>query len=334
MVEETLKQHSPDEGFRKRLQDKLHWRRMWITDIGCIKGCLDYLGRDVSIPWLMGGTGHAFTINIAPSVCPSAPTAWDKSLFYELGRNLGFTIEAVSAHQSQPDFAEKQKLAWDKVRQALDKGLPCYGWNLDGPIFCVIHGYDKQGYLFRGPGGDDDHKPWQELGSGPIGLLQVWVLSAVEPAEDAKTVREALEYAVQVGKGGDDLIGPPSKLGLPGYDLWISEVEVGRYDGFGIAYNAACWAQCRYYAVEFLREASQRIDEHLELWEEAIQRYGTVSENLAKVVAMYPFEPQLSRSFDYDVSEGTRHIAAGYIRRARHAEEIGLRTLATLARRL
>lgn len=329
MVEETLKQHTPDEGFRKRLEEKLRWSQMWITDVGCIKGCLDYLGKEVSAPWLMGGTGHAFVINIAPSVCPSAPTAWNKDRFYELGRNVGFTTDTVFAHRSQPDFAARQKLAWDTIRRALDDGRPCYGWNLVDPIFYVIYGYDKQGYLFR-----DGHKPWQELGNTLIGLLQVWVLSALEPADDAKTVRDALEYAVELSEGGDDLVGPPSKLGLPGYDLWLRELEAGQADGFGMAYNATCWAQCRYFAVAFLREAAGRIGGHQKLWEDAIASYRIVFENLARVNALYPFNSALSAGFEYDMSEETRNVAVGYISEARQAEEAGLRVLRELAGRL
>lgn len=37
---------------------------LWTTHIGCIKGCCDYNGMDISTPWIYGGTGHAFVINI------------------------------------------------------------------------------------------------------------------------------------------------------------------------------------------------------------------------------------------------------------------------------
>jgi len=34
-----------------------------VERLDCIKGCLDYLGRDISFPWLYGGTGHAFIVS-------------------------------------------------------------------------------------------------------------------------------------------------------------------------------------------------------------------------------------------------------------------------------
>jgi hypothetical protein len=40
----------------------LDWKPMWVTHLGCLKGCLDYLKIDVSDAWLFGGTGHAFII--------------------------------------------------------------------------------------------------------------------------------------------------------------------------------------------------------------------------------------------------------------------------------
>lgn len=42
----------------------LRWKPHNVTHLGCIKGCLNYLGVEVSDPWLYGATGHAFIINI------------------------------------------------------------------------------------------------------------------------------------------------------------------------------------------------------------------------------------------------------------------------------
>jgi hypothetical protein len=38
--------------------DDLRIRQRFIERPGCIAGCLDDLGGDVSLPWLYGGTGH------------------------------------------------------------------------------------------------------------------------------------------------------------------------------------------------------------------------------------------------------------------------------------
>lgn len=44
--------------------DNLKWRPRWISHLGSIKRCLEYLNLDVSDGWLYDSTGHAFIINI------------------------------------------------------------------------------------------------------------------------------------------------------------------------------------------------------------------------------------------------------------------------------
>ena len=47
----------------KRL-DNLNWQPRFISHLGSIKGCLEYLNLDISNGWLYGATGHAFVINV------------------------------------------------------------------------------------------------------------------------------------------------------------------------------------------------------------------------------------------------------------------------------
>lgn len=64
----------------------LNWTPAWTSLVGCIHGCLKHLGIDPGFSWLYGGTGHAFIINMSQDgSCPSRPTAWNTSRFYELG---------------------------------------------------------------------------------------------------------------------------------------------------------------------------------------------------------------------------------------------------------
>ena len=44
--------------------ERLRWKAHNVTHLGCIKGCLNHLGIEVSDPWLYGATGLAFIINI------------------------------------------------------------------------------------------------------------------------------------------------------------------------------------------------------------------------------------------------------------------------------
>ncbi len=51
----------------KELKD-LRWKNHWITHLGCIKGCLEYLKKDVSDAWLFGASGTAFLLNMGDGV--------------------------------------------------------------------------------------------------------------------------------------------------------------------------------------------------------------------------------------------------------------------------
>ncbi|MCU0520430.1 MAG: hypothetical protein MUF84_07055 [Anaerolineae bacterium] len=101
-----------------------HWVPRWVSHLGCVKGCLSFLGINGSDAWLYGGTGHAFVINLHDEVCPSGPTAWNYGKLSMLGANLGYRTDCVFGSKHQDDFPEQQKRAWDSVRWAIDRGQP------------------------------------------------------------------------------------------------------------------------------------------------------------------------------------------------------------------
>ena len=73
---------------RKELKG-LRWKPAWISHMGCLAGCAEYLGVKLARPWLYGGTAHAFALNIHEDVCPSGPTAWDTRMIGRLAPNVG-----------------------------------------------------------------------------------------------------------------------------------------------------------------------------------------------------------------------------------------------------
>ena len=151
----------------KKLEN-CQWRPRWVSHLDCIRGCLGFLGIEISEAWLCGGTGHAFVINLHEQVCTSGPTAWKTVKLFQLGENLGYKLDGVFEFKQQDDFAGPQKRAWEHARQAIDQGRPCHGWELEVPEYFVIHGYDDgdddsvAGYTHSGPGCDEGKgpKPW------------------------------------------------------------------------------------------------------------------------------------------------------------------------------
>ena len=75
--------------------ENLKWSPKWVSHLGCVKGCLDFLGIEITDAWLYGGTGHAFIINIGEDSCPSGPTAWKTMMLFEQGLALGYEIKGV-----------------------------------------------------------------------------------------------------------------------------------------------------------------------------------------------------------------------------------------------
>ena len=146
--------------------------------LGCMKGSLDYLGIEVSRPWLAGVTGQAFVIGIAPDVCLSSVSAcledeYADGTMARLGRNLGYDLEY---HRFDGRDPNKRAIAWQRFQAAIDAGRPCYGYF----NFCyqLYVGYDADGF-YIGDGATN-------AGQGPFSMLDVdgdsWSLCIVGPA--------------------------------------------------------------------------------------------------------------------------------------------------------
>ena len=319
-----------------RVLRNLRWAPSWVSHLGCIRGCIDYLGIEMTDGWLYGGTGHAFVLNVhEDGSCPSGPTAWNHRVIFTLGENLGFSIAGVTGGKESGELPGAQERAWDLVRRSVDEGVPCYGWELEVPEYYVVHGYDDVGYYYSGPGADDGKgpKPWRDLGDTGIGWLEMRTVKPERAAADVKTVREALAFAIEIGRGSDEWILPSYRGGLAGYDAWIRAMENGSAGRFGVGYNASVWAKCRRMAPEFLREAKGRLPgDAVPLLDDAASRYEEVSRALDAVADAYPFSAE--HSMEPIGADDRSAGAAQDLRRARGAEEAGLAALERLVERL
>jgi hypothetical protein len=320
-----------------KILDGLRWKPKWVSQLGCLQGCLDYLGVPVSDAWLFGISGHAFVINIHEELCPSGPTAWKTERMTQLCQNAGCEIRQVSAHKSQPDFAGKREAAWREVRKAIDQGKPCYGWELKVPEYYVIHGHDEIGYYFNGPLCDDGcgPLPWDKLADTGIGWLEVSIIEPAEAPDPKVAICEALSFARDHARHSEKWTYPGYATGLDGYQLWIASLEEKRGNG-GAAYNAAVWSECRQNAPAFLVQAKSKLDErHTDTIEAAIGHYEIVAEKLRLVADLFPFlgvsEQEQAMHLEDDAR---RSRAIDALRAAYSAEELGLGMLDQLANKL
>lgn len=312
----------------------LQWKPKWVSHLGCVQGCLRYLDKRISDAWLFGATGHAFVINVHEVLCPSGPTAWNTEMVSKLGKNVGYLEDIVFSLKSHDDFAEKQEQAWEHVKRSIDEGFPCYAWELDIPEFYVIHGYDDTGYHFSGPGCDSGKgpKPWKELGDTGIGCLEVYSVRPAQAADDRKAVREALEFAGEHATNPEKWVFPKYNTGLAGFDTWIDALETGKADGFGMAFNAQVWSECRDHAVSFLKEAKERIGaQTAPLFDEAREHYEVVAAGLKKAADAFPFFGMKPEHI-----KDPERVRTGLesLKTARDAEGLGLESLEKIANSL
>ena len=299
-------------------------RPLWVSQMGCLKGCLDYLEMGISEAWLFGITGHAFVNNIAYDVCPSGPTAWRCNRLFELGQHAGFDVETVFACKSQGDFAEAQLKAWTFVREALDAGFPCYGWELQKLEYYAILGYDDVGYRFHGHGADVETpaRAWNTLGDSDIGALTVHSVKPGRAVEDDVAVREALSFAVQFGRSRDWVFENYTS-GPQGFAVWAQALETGKANAFGVAYNAVVWAECRKYAVEFLKLVVARGILSRDEVQVARDAYEVSYEALQELSELFPF---FGHSESHVQDEGRVQKAVGLLHRVSNAEDCALDT--------
>jgi hypothetical protein len=315
--------------------NRLKWQPRWVTHLGCIEGCLNFLKKKVSTGWLYGGTGHAFIINIARDLCPSGITAWKPSMLFELAPNLGYKVEGVFSLKDHPSFQKEQEKAWAYAKECIDKEIPCYGWELEEAEYYVINGYNDVGYFYSGPSHDEGTgpRPWGDVGTSQIGVLEIYSVHLTESVSPVKAIRESIERVLYHASNPPDIIFPNYKSGLAGYDLWIAAIEDGTALAMGHAYNAAVWAECRKYAVEFLKEAKRYVKgDAKQILDEAQNAYEISASKLDHIHKEYPFSLNLEQE-DLGIDDRTHRTVQALIR-AKDAEKNGLILLKNLSKTL
>lgn len=258
---------------------------------------------------------------------------------HRLGRNLGFTTERISGHKSNKDFSSKQRLAWDKAREAIDNDFHCYDFDLHVPENYIIYGYDdKVGYYFKclRDTSCSGIKPWKDLGLTDVGWLEINIIKPCEVSSDKKTIKDALVFAIEFSKNSPQYMHPGFKAGLSGYDLWIDALRKGKANADGVAYSAAAWSECRKYAVGFLEEAKSKLpDEFDSLLSGAINHYRLVHENLNNVSMEFPYYNTTIKQIQENIEDEERCLRTiQYLKAAREEEKAGLFILERIVNKL
>jgi hypothetical protein len=272
----------------------LRWKPLWTSHIGCMAGCARYLGIEAGVSELFGGTGHAFIANVHERLCPSGPTAWRTDMLFELSSNVGLEQESLAACAGESCPAGLREQAEDFVRDAIDHGRPCYGWELDIPEFYVIYGYEDSGFYLSGPQCDDGRGPipWECLTRTGTGWMELYRCSACPPASLRKTLREAFIAALAHAGNTEHWVLEHYRSGPDAFLTWAGALVDGTAAPlWGVAYNAEVVHECRSFAVRFLDGAVSKIGraDIGETLREISSLYHDVSDAMAVVREEYPF---------------------------------------------
>lgn len=299
--------------------------------VGCIKSSLDYIGIHVSTGWI--SAPYAFILNINDEVSFKGPEFWsDYGCFDELIRNCGGIVKNFSGHKRENNIVEKRKEAWAMIRDSIDKGLPCYAWEMDKPLYYLIAGYDETGYYYIEPHSMRiaGPKPYNELGESEWGILEIHVIRPGSISDHLKTLKDIFEYAINVSNPDMNRPNPGYTLGINAYQIWWEALSNRTADYYGAAYNASFWAKCKSLAALFLQEGKLRIGIMEDLFDRAISNYENTAKSLTRLSQLFP----LNRISEHPINEQLTDEAVDLLKAAQKSELDGLGDISEILSRI
>ncbi len=275
------------------------WTRTWTTAASAIHGAVAYTDKkDYTLVDVMGITGHAFRINIDPHrIDVSGPTMYPAG--YIIRRNLcnlGFISNLSDT--DKPFTPAKVEQVFALIQQSIDRGIPAIAFDLFIPEFGLIYGYDDELKLFHAKDvsqeGTIPYTDWVEKRD----MLWVTTINESLPHSKYETLRMALDMIVDHARGREwtHVFTDTHKIGLAGYEAWISCMERRAADPFGNAYSAAVVSDAREHAAQFLRELAVKwngtnvVERTVrQRAAEAAAHYQRVADSLVPLREMFPF---------------------------------------------
>ena len=254
------------------------------TLIGVLKGVFDYFRIPVSDPWLFGGSGHAFLINIHEELCPSGPYVWNYKTFFELVRKLGVEMKDLGFFhpRSTPDEIKEIE---EVLRRNIDENVPCSLLNLENQL---VSGYNDTQFIVQQPWAKVNFPPktltfqtWEELGKEFH--VSFFSFAQTEATDERTIIRDSLSYAVDLAKNPSRYRSEHYYIGLEAYDTWVKAVEAGHGPSHGNWWNGTVWWECREMASKYFSEIASRVQgEVSERAMDLSKRYGDVATFLDK----------------------------------------------------
>jgi hypothetical protein len=306
----------------------------WMTWVAATTTCLRALEVACDQVDVAGMTGYAFHLAVARGLCPSGPTVLDWGALlpgvWRLGRaTSAFQATCFTGPKESEAVREQYREAHAMARREVEAGRPCVVWGAYVPEFAAVVGVTGDSYLvksFRECNGEEQPPiPFDALNApgGPY-LLAFPIVTELPPAD---ADRQALVRAV--ARFRTPSADPNYQTGAAAYDRWIEELQARRADAGGNSYNAACYAEGRRFAREFLERVARRNPEVAGPLGSAVQEYATAAEAMERVAALFPFPGPWGTVVEEDFSVNGEAVEA--LRTARDAESRAVERLSSVA---
>ncbi|KKO52403.1 RNA polymerase sigma factor [Paenibacillus sp. DMB20] len=317
-------------------KESLMAARTWTSAAETMYKMLQYTDKPLSMPMVMGLSGHAFRINIIPdNVHIAGPTAYDFSeILVEGFHHIGFHASFVDG--MKPDIGQNNNLlppeqkgvkamekrdihralpeALDLIHQSLDRGIPVMAWDLFFPEFGIIYGYDDHERVFHTEEcGRKDKLSYENLGRGVCEDLFVLSIGSGRETTLREQLKEALAMTIEHYEGKEKNVPADSVKGIAAYDAWMDSFEKGAIEPNGNAYNIAVYRDARNYAALFFKELTDlwRMEDHdgdakiTGLIKDAEAAYRRISNDYDRLHERFPY-PEGGAPNEVDGKEAIR----------------------------
>ncbi|WP_269433833.1 sigma-70 family RNA polymerase sigma factor [Paenibacillus sp. JCM 10914] len=290
----------------------------WTSAADAVYKMLHFTDRKLSMPMVMGLTGHAFRINIiAPNVHIAGPTAYSFGKVISRGlHNIGYDSKYVDGMTSEigpntnlldPSVMEKSAMdkrsihqelpkALDLIHSSLDRGYPALAWDIFFPEFGTVYGYDDDTRtLYAEQCGRLDTLPYENLGRSVLEEIFVLIIEGSIELTLKQQLQRALETVIEHYEGIENAV-PTAVIGLAAYDAWMTSLEGGEVEPNGHAYSIAVLRDARFHASQFFQELiaswpdDSDVHPHLtDLFVKATTLYNGMYDKLNVLHQMFPF---------------------------------------------
>lgn len=299
-----------------RLLQGVRFRPHRVTLGGALGGLLEYSGRDLPEPYLMGVSGLAFRLTLDVVFSPSGPVEISFHDLFPLWENLGAWFKHSTDREE----------SLQRIRTSIDRGWPVIAYDLLSiPEYGLVVGYES-GRLACLTLNNPEVPEWMEADAWPpaaraqFSRPEAVTLLDLAPGFDPRRAEVAsLRSAVE------RFWAPPSRdmwlqHGLKAYEFWIAVLNAsmplhGPEAGLGHSYNLMHLQRARRDAAVYLGELATRYPE----LQGSAASYSQVAAALEEGTALLPFPGE-----GLVTDKGKRKAVADCLRRALAAERQGV----------